>query len=181
MTTHSLLILLNLTQKKQSIKKKNSPKVWTVYLLSQKSISVLNEACFALNYFSSACRLRDGWRLLYKTMERRCLKHMMMSMGMGGLRLFPSKRRYLPQQQRGSEAPLTETFHLLFRSVTQAYGRYLSLGTRVSSRSSSSKVTGQILLPLMPGSTSSQRLRNKHEGPAHSWLILHHSHWEEKG
>lgn len=131
--------------------------MWTLYLLSQKSISVLTEACFALNYFSSACRLRDGWRLLYKTMERRCLKHMMMSMGMGGLRLFPSKRRYLPQQQRGSEAPLTETFHLLFRSLTQAEGRYLSLGTRDSSRSSSSKVTGQIWVPLMPGSTSSHR------------------------
>lgn len=115
------------------------------------------------------------FRLLYKTMERRCLKHMMMSMGMGGLRLFPSKRRYLPQQ-RGNEAPLTETFHLLLRSVTQAEGRYLSLGTRDSSCSPSSKVTGQIWVPLIPGSTSSQRLRNKHEGPAHSWLILHHSH-----
>lgn len=45
--------------------------------------------------------------LLYKTIERRCLKHMMMFMGMGGLRLFPSKRRYLTQQS-GNEVTLTE-------------------------------------------------------------------------
>lgn len=153
--------------------------MWTVYLLSQKSISVLNEACFALNYFSSACRLRDGWRLLYRTMERRCLKHMMMSMGMGGLRLFPSKRRYLPQQQRREWSPRWQK-HFNWYSQVGHTGQYLSLGTRDSSRSSSSKVTGQIWVPLIPGSTSSQRLRNKHESATHSWLILRHSHWEGK-
>lgn len=45
--------------------------------------------------------------LLYKTIERRYLKHMMMFMGMGGLRWFPSKRRYLTQQS-GNGVTLTE-------------------------------------------------------------------------
>jgi len=33
------------------------------------------------------------------TIEWRCLKHMMTSIGMGGLKWFPSKRRYLKQQK----------------------------------------------------------------------------------
>lgn len=63
---------------------------------------------------------------VYKTIERRCLKHMMTSMGMGGLRLFPSKRRYLAQK-RGNEAPVTEMLYLF----PVSHDRKLRTGTLV--------------------------------------------------
>lgn len=181
MTTLPLLILLNLTPppKKQSIKKKESVNrlfvVAEIYICSKWSLLCLKLFLFCVQVtWRLATPLQDDGA---EVSEAHDDVH-----GDGGAQVV-SIQAQVPAAaaEEGMKPPLTETFQLVFSGRSHRLrGRYLSLGTRDWSRSSSSKVTGQIWVPLIPGSTSSQRLRNKHEGPARSCLILRHSDWEGK-
>lgn len=106
-------------------------------------------------------------------MERRCLKHMITSRGMGGFRWFPSSRRYLMQQSKYLmqhrdwccfyvffcyffffivfKLPEMYTIecNVKCKGLTLTQETYLSLGTRFSSVSSACRLTGQIWVPLM--------------------------------